>query len=248
MPESTSTTPPLPPELPVLPLRGTVAFPLSVQPLAVNRPVSVESVNRALAGDRMLLLVLQDGGARRSGPRPGEEDWHRRHHPPDGAQPVGSSRHRRGPRARARRRRQPHRAVDARGDPRGARAGGSLRRSGCIRAAAAGAGRSRPDACERVFAGASRDCRRDRGSPAPGVPARKPARHAGRRQAEAARGRHAAVEARDGIAGPRPRDRAARSEGEDRVAGAAGDVRRAAAVLPAPAAQGHPGRARRGRR
>jgi ATP-dependent Lon protease len=61
MPESTSTVPPLPPELPVLPLRGTVAFPLSVQPLAVNRPVSVESVNRALAGDRMLLLVLQEG-------------------------------------------------------------------------------------------------------------------------------------------------------------------------------------------
>jgi ATP-dependent Lon protease len=68
MPESTSTTPPLPPELPVLPLRGTVAFPLSVQPLAVNRPVSVESVNRALAGDRMLLLVLQDGELDDPGP------------------------------------------------------------------------------------------------------------------------------------------------------------------------------------
>ena len=68
MPESTSTTPPLPPELPVLPLRGTVAFPLSVQPLAVNRPVSVESVNRALAGDRMLLLVLQEGELDDPGP------------------------------------------------------------------------------------------------------------------------------------------------------------------------------------
>ena len=61
MAESTPATPPLPPELPVLPLRGTVAFPLSVQPLAVNRPVSVESVNRALGADRMLLLVLQQG-------------------------------------------------------------------------------------------------------------------------------------------------------------------------------------------
>jgi endopeptidase La len=68
MPESTSTTPPLPPELPVLPLRGTVAFPLSVQPLAVNRPVSVESVNRALAGDRMLLLALQEGELDDPGP------------------------------------------------------------------------------------------------------------------------------------------------------------------------------------
>ena len=57
------STPPLPPEVAVLPLRGTVSFPLSVQPLAVNRPVSVESVNRALGGDRMLLLVLQEGDA-----------------------------------------------------------------------------------------------------------------------------------------------------------------------------------------
>jgi endopeptidase La len=55
------STPPLPPELPVLPLRGTVAFPLTVQPLAVNRPVSVESVNRALGADRLVLLVLQEG-------------------------------------------------------------------------------------------------------------------------------------------------------------------------------------------
>jgi endopeptidase La len=54
------TPPQLPPEVSVLPLRGTVAFPLSVQPLAVNRPVSVESVNRALSGDRMLLLAMQD--------------------------------------------------------------------------------------------------------------------------------------------------------------------------------------------
>ena len=57
------STPPLPPEVAVLPLRGTVSFPLSVQPLAVNRPVSVESVNRALGGDRMVLLVLQEGEA-----------------------------------------------------------------------------------------------------------------------------------------------------------------------------------------
>ena len=53
------TTPTLPSELPVLPLRRTVAFPLTLQPLAVNRPVSMESVNRALAGDRLILLLLQ---------------------------------------------------------------------------------------------------------------------------------------------------------------------------------------------
>ena len=50
-----------PTELPVLPLRRTVAFPLTLQPLAVNRPMSVEAVNRALAGDRLVLLLLQRG-------------------------------------------------------------------------------------------------------------------------------------------------------------------------------------------
>jgi ATP-dependent Lon protease len=53
-------TPSLPAELPVLPLRRTVAFPLTLQPLAVNRPVSVETVNRALASDRLVLLLLQE--------------------------------------------------------------------------------------------------------------------------------------------------------------------------------------------
>src|SRR5512135_1472015 len=51
----------LPTEVPVLPLRQTVVFPLTLQPLAVNRVVSVESINRALATDRMVLLVLQEG-------------------------------------------------------------------------------------------------------------------------------------------------------------------------------------------
>ena len=68
MAELDTSTPPLPPEVAVLPLRGTVAFPLSVQPLAVNRPLSVESVNRALASDRMLLLVLQIGDVEDPGP------------------------------------------------------------------------------------------------------------------------------------------------------------------------------------
>jgi ATP-dependent Lon protease len=62
------TTPPLPTSLPVLPLRRTVAFPLTLQPLAVNRPASVESVNAALATDRMLLLVLQTTDADEADP------------------------------------------------------------------------------------------------------------------------------------------------------------------------------------
>jgi ATP-dependent Lon protease len=48
-----------PSELPVLALRDTVVFPLTLQPLAVSRPHSVEAVNRALAGDRLLFLALQ---------------------------------------------------------------------------------------------------------------------------------------------------------------------------------------------
>jgi endopeptidase La len=62
------TPPALPPELPVLPLRSTVAFPLTLQPIAVNRPVSVETVNRALASDRLVLLVLQDNDKDDPGP------------------------------------------------------------------------------------------------------------------------------------------------------------------------------------
>jgi ATP-dependent Lon protease len=58
--ETPSSSPALPSELPVLPLRHTVLFPQTLQPLAVNRPVSLESVNRALTADRLILLVLQD--------------------------------------------------------------------------------------------------------------------------------------------------------------------------------------------
>jgi endopeptidase La len=62
------STPPLPAELPVLPLRRTVAFPLTLQPLAVNRPVSIETVNRALAADRLVVLLLQDNEEDDPGP------------------------------------------------------------------------------------------------------------------------------------------------------------------------------------
>ena len=48
-----------PSELPVLALRQTVVFPLTIQPLAINRPMSIEAVNRALAGDRLIFLALQ---------------------------------------------------------------------------------------------------------------------------------------------------------------------------------------------
>src|SRR5215470_404788 len=68
-----STPPTLPSELPVLPLRRTVAFPLTLQPLAVNRPVSIETVNRALGTDRLVLLILQHSEA----DDPAPDDLHR---------------------------------------------------------------------------------------------------------------------------------------------------------------------------
>ena len=46
--------------MPVLALRDTVVFPLTLQPLAITRPMSIDSVNRALTGDRLMFLALQD--------------------------------------------------------------------------------------------------------------------------------------------------------------------------------------------
>src|SRR3954466_2281381 len=69
----TSTTPPLPNELPVVPLRGSVVLPMTVAPLGVSRPISVEAVNKALAGDRMVLLLLQ----KNENDAPEGEDLHR---------------------------------------------------------------------------------------------------------------------------------------------------------------------------
>ena len=48
-----------PSDLPVLALRDTIVFPLTLQPIAISRPISIEAVNRALAADRLLFLTLQ---------------------------------------------------------------------------------------------------------------------------------------------------------------------------------------------
>src|SRR5262245_4061353 len=69
----TAPTPPLPNELPVVPLRGAVVLPMTVAPLGVSRSMSVEAVNKALGGDRMVLLLLQKGDA----DEPGVDDLHR---------------------------------------------------------------------------------------------------------------------------------------------------------------------------
>ena len=66
-------TPPIPSELPVVPLRETVVLPMTVAPLGVGRPISIEAINRALAGDRMVLLLLQHGES----DEPSPDDLHR---------------------------------------------------------------------------------------------------------------------------------------------------------------------------
>jgi ATP-dependent Lon protease len=70
---SAPPTPSLPSELPVVPLRETVVLPLTVAPLGVGRAISIEAINRALAGDRMVLLLLQRGEA----DEPSTDDLHR---------------------------------------------------------------------------------------------------------------------------------------------------------------------------
>jgi ATP-dependent Lon protease len=50
-------TPLLPGELPVLPLRESVAFPGTVTPLAVGQERSIRLVNEALGGNRMLVML-----------------------------------------------------------------------------------------------------------------------------------------------------------------------------------------------
>jgi ATP-dependent Lon protease len=69
----TPAAPPLPSELPVIPLRGAVVLPMTVAPLGVSRPLSVEAVNRALAGDRLVLLLMQTTDA----DEPANDDLHR---------------------------------------------------------------------------------------------------------------------------------------------------------------------------
>ena len=56
-----------------MPLREAVVLPMTVAPLGVSRPMSVEAVNRALAGDRMVLLLLQKTEA----DEPAADDLHR---------------------------------------------------------------------------------------------------------------------------------------------------------------------------
>jgi ATP-dependent Lon protease len=54
-------------------LRGALVLPMTVAPLGVGRGLSVEAVNRALAGDRMILTLLQKNDSE----EPTADDLHR---------------------------------------------------------------------------------------------------------------------------------------------------------------------------
>jgi ATP-dependent Lon protease len=64
----TTPEPSLPAELPLVWLRSTVVFPLSVAPLAIVHPVAISAVNRALSADRLIVLAWQPGDE--EGPHP----------------------------------------------------------------------------------------------------------------------------------------------------------------------------------
>jgi ATP-dependent Lon protease len=55
--KGTSPSPTIPSELPILPLRGTVVYPLMVLPLTVGQPRSVRLVDDVVVGDRLVGLV-----------------------------------------------------------------------------------------------------------------------------------------------------------------------------------------------
>jgi len=57
----------------VVPLRAAVVLPMTVAPLGVSRALSIEAVNKALAGDRMVLLLLQ----KNDNDEPGVDDLQR---------------------------------------------------------------------------------------------------------------------------------------------------------------------------
>src|SRR5207245_1245049 len=61
----------IPRELPVLPLRDIVVYPFIIVPLSVSRDRSIKAVDRALAENRMILLVAQTDSQIEE---PGEDD------------------------------------------------------------------------------------------------------------------------------------------------------------------------------
>ena len=185
----TPTPQQLPDELPVVPLRRSVLFPLTVQPLAVDRPVSVESINRALGSDRMVFLTLQQTEADDPQPRDllpiGTVGIIRQMaKAPGGAASTCSSK---ASRARAATSRARTASLSARLTPLPEEEEQSIEVDAYVRTL-----RELIDRALNLASGLSQELRADRHEhrrpAAPRVPARQPARHEGRGQAEAPRG------------------------------------------------------------
>ncbi len=240
-------TPPLPSSLPVLPLRRTVAFP--ADPAAARgEPPGVDRVGQQGADHRSHAAARRAEGRRgRAGSRPARIGGHDLYRAADGAQRPRPEHHlrRRGARARAHREQDRH---DDRGERRAAaRTPREGRRDGGLRTAHPRAGREGRGPRHGRLGRSAADRARHRRSAAPRLPARLDARRHRRREAEHPRRRPAAQEARTRACDAGARGVGARAQGQDRIAGAGRDVGVAAAVLPAAAAQGDPGRARRRR-
>ncbi|MFB0546577.1 MAG: LON peptidase substrate-binding domain-containing protein, partial [Anaerolineae bacterium] len=59
----------IPHELPILPLRNTVAYPFAVIPIAVGIPRSIKLIEEAVEGDRLIgLVVMKDPSIEKPGP------------------------------------------------------------------------------------------------------------------------------------------------------------------------------------
>ena len=237
----------LPAEIPVLPLRQSVVFPLTVQPFAVNRPVSVASINRALPTDRLMLLVMQQTEA----DDPAVDDLRRigtvgvirqMSKAPNGLQVLVEgmsasaveSYHREGDVLQARIAPHPE------STERGIEVDAYVRRV-----------REQVDKAVSLASGISPDLRQLLMSVedplrlvyilATLLDMKSEDKQSLLEQDQV----KAKLDAVSGVAAAR--DLAAGTEGQDRVAGATGDDGRAAPVLPAPAAEGHPAGIRRGR-
>src|SRR5919112_6742465 len=61
-------------ELPVLPLRGTVVFPLTVVPLAAAQPRSLRLIDDVMSGNRTVALIMQKDAEQEGA---GPDDEHR---------------------------------------------------------------------------------------------------------------------------------------------------------------------------
>jgi ATP-dependent Lon protease len=237
-----------PSDLPALALRETVVFPLTLQPLAISRPHSIEAVNRALAGDRLLFLTLQN--IETDDPQPSDlrsigtiAAIRQMAKVPNGGIHVIVEGLRRG---RADLLSRTENILRATVNPAPEDAERTLEVDAYVRRL-----QELIDRALSVSSGLSQELR----TMVAGIddPLRLAYLLSSLLDMKAEEKqqiletdkllRQAAV----GRCCAQPRDRAARTEGQDRVGRAAGDDHRAAAVLPAPADEGDPGRARRRR-